>query len=247
MDDRARAIVALEAAGFGVDDALFPMYYHDKYLQGKFRQAEFAFMAQTLLQTPRAIVSACHLVGAMLYYSTTHEAHTKWSDAIVLTEAGSSTPLLEELVRHGRLLEKHHLDKFYFVNYSLDWEGESFTYEDFTFDISMGLDIVQGRTELGALKVAEWVKNPMFNIEINPAQLPHVDIAKPLLMATLPQIFGGTHLLIDGWHRLHKAHQQGVPTLYAHVLNLHETYMVLRSQPYRPVWQRELRAKAVSV
>ncbi|MPZ26489.1 MAG: hypothetical protein GEV12_08530 [Micromonosporaceae bacterium] len=52
-------------------------------------------------------------------------------------------------------------------------------------------------------------------IGINPAHLERVDLARPLLLAPVPEL---GNLVIDGWHRVHQALRTGITHLPARLL-----------------------------
>ena len=54
-------------------------------------------------------------------------------------------------------------------------------------------------------------------ITVNPAQLDRVDLTRPLLVAPVAAL--DTNLVIDGWHRVHRALRDGLTHLPARVLS----------------------------
>ena len=53
-------------------------------------------------------------------------------------------------------------------------------------------------------------------IRVNPAHLDEVDLAVPILIAPVPEL---GNLVIDGWHRVHRALRDGVTVLPARMLS----------------------------
>ena len=53
-------------------------------------------------------------------------------------------------------------------------------------------------------------------IRVNPAHLDAVDLAVPILIVPVPEL---GNLVIDGWHRIHRALRDGVTVLPARVLS----------------------------
>ena len=53
-------------------------------------------------------------------------------------------------------------------------------------------------------------------IHVNPAHLDAVDLAAPILIAPVPEL---GNLVIDGWHRIHRALRDGVTVLPARMLS----------------------------
>lgn len=62
---------------------------------------------------------------------------------------------------------------------------------------------------------------PLFAIDVDPEHAMTTDLTKPLLIAPLLLDSGGTagNALIDGWHRVYKAHMEGIDTLPAILLS----------------------------
>jgi len=54
-------------------------------------------------------------------------------------------------------------------------------------------------------------------IRIDPEHAETVDLSRPLLAVPLPDV--GTPIVIDGWHRIHKARQTGISELPIVFLN----------------------------
>jgi hypothetical protein len=52
-------------------------------------------------------------------------------------------------------------------------------------------------------------------IRVNPAHLDQADLSRPILIAPIPE---AGNLVIDGWHRIHRAVRDGLTHLPARVL-----------------------------
>ena len=63
----------------------------------------------------------------------------------------------------------------------------------------------------------------LFMVYIDEAHAATVDLAKPLIIAPVNNV---GHIVIDGWHRIYKAHNEGIETLPAHVLTAEEEHQI---------------------
>lgn len=71
-----------------------------------------------------------------------------------------------------------------------------------------------------------------FGIRYYEEHLPHVDMTDPVLVA-FPRFEDGSvpgPMIIDGWHRIARAHQEGIETLEAYSLTPDETDQIWRTQ-----------------
>ncbi|MEV0307841.1 hypothetical protein [Nonomuraea fuscirosea] len=103
---------------------------------------------------------------------------------------------------------------------------EIFSMLAYQWDITAALALVEGRepnATIGVEDAAKWL--PV--IVINQAHAATVDLNKPVLVVAIQdpkkpeEPFAG-YLTIDGWHRIHRATQEDVATLPAHLLTAEE-------------------------
>ncbi|GAA4102295.1 hypothetical protein [Nonomuraea soli] len=97
-------------------------------------------------------------------------------------------------------------------------EVEWFQILAWRWDITTAKQFAQGRVPRGRLDPAAW-KGMLGLIAINIEHAARVDLSEPLIAAPVPN---GGLLIIDGWHRLHKALNTGVTELFAVVLTAEE-------------------------
>jgi hypothetical protein len=86
------------------------------------------------------------------------------------------------------------------------------------WNITVAKQLAQGREPHGRLDPGAW-EGMLGLIGINTEHAARVDLSEPLIVAPVPN---GGMLIIDGWHRLHKALNTGVTELYAVVLTAEE-------------------------
>ncbi|MFI6296658.1 ParB N-terminal domain-containing protein [Nonomuraea sp. NPDC050790] len=86
------------------------------------------------------------------------------------------------------------------------------------WNITTAKQLAHGREPQGRLDPAAW-KAMLGVITINTDHAARVDLTEPLIMAPVPN---GGMLIIDGWHRLHKALNTGVTELQAVILTAEE-------------------------
>ncbi|MFI6396182.1 hypothetical protein [Nonomuraea sp. NPDC050540] len=97
-------------------------------------------------------------------------------------------------------------------------EVEWFQILAWRWDITTAKRLARGREPHGRLDPAAW-KGMLGLITINTEHAARVDLSEPLIVAPVPN---GGLLIIDGWHRLHKALNTGVTELFAVVLTAEE-------------------------
>ncbi|MET9244916.1 hypothetical protein [Nonomuraea sp. NPDC003709] len=86
------------------------------------------------------------------------------------------------------------------------------------WDVTAAKKLTQGRTPDGQIEPSEWA-GMLRLVAINAEHAAQVDLSEPLIVAPVPN---GGLLIIDGWHRLRKALDTGVPELFAVVLTAEE-------------------------
>ncbi|GAA1771966.1 ParB N-terminal domain-containing protein [Nonomuraea bangladeshensis] len=86
------------------------------------------------------------------------------------------------------------------------------------WDITTAKKLTRARTPQGRIDPREWA-GMLRLIAINTEHAAEVDLAEPLIVATVPN---GGMLIIDGWHRLYKALTMEVAELPAVVLTAEE-------------------------
>lgn len=86
------------------------------------------------------------------------------------------------------------------------------------WDVTAAKKLTQGRTPDGRIEPSEWA-GMLRLVAINAEHATQVDLSEPLIVAPVPN---GGLLIIDGWHRLRKALDTGVPELFAVVLTAEE-------------------------
>jgi hypothetical protein len=91
-------------------------------------------------------------------------------------------------------------------------------YEEFAWNIDQADAIVSGR-QPSELEIARWVPG-LPEREINEEHWPTVDLTKPLIAVPFPGT--GELFLIDGWHRVRRASEEGVSVLPVHVMTIDE-------------------------
>lgn len=86
------------------------------------------------------------------------------------------------------------------------------------WNITAAKQLTQGRAPNGRTDPRDWT-GMLQLVAINREHAAQVDLSEPLIVVTVPN---GGMLLIDGWHRLYKALDNGVPELLAVVLTAEE-------------------------
>ncbi|NRQ38433.1 ParB N-terminal domain-containing protein [Nonomuraea sp. NN258] len=86
------------------------------------------------------------------------------------------------------------------------------------WDITTAKKLTRDRTPEGRIEPGEWA-GMLQLVAINREHAAQVDLSEPLIVATVPN---GGMLIIDGWHRLYKALNAGIPELLAVVLTAEE-------------------------
>ncbi|MER7365988.1 hypothetical protein [Nonomuraea wenchangensis] len=103
---------------------------------------------------------------------------------------------------------------------------EIFSMLAYRWDITAALALVEGRepnASIGVTDAARWL--PL--IVIDQGHAATVDLNKPVLVVAVhdpakPGTPFAGYLTIDGWHRIHRATQEDVATLPAHLLTAEE-------------------------
>lgn len=86
------------------------------------------------------------------------------------------------------------------------------------WDITTAKKLTRARVPQGRIDPREWA-GMLRLIAISTEHAAQVDLSEPLIVATVPN---GGMLIIDGWHRLYKALDNGVPELQAVILTAEE-------------------------
>ncbi|WP_155338288.1 hypothetical protein [Acrocarpospora corrugata] len=86
------------------------------------------------------------------------------------------------------------------------------------WNVSQAKQITAGRTPNGVITTAEW-RGMLRMVVIDEIHAESVDLSEPLIAVPVPS---GGPLIIDGWHRLHKALSSETETLRAHLLSVDE-------------------------
>ncbi|WP_431904030.1 hypothetical protein [Nonomuraea sp. bgisy101] len=86
------------------------------------------------------------------------------------------------------------------------------------WNITAAKELAQGRQPEGRLEPRDWA-GMLQLVAINCDHAAQMDLSEPLIVAPVPN---GGLLIIDGWHRLHKALTTGVSELFAVVLTAEE-------------------------
>ncbi|MFE0156736.1 hypothetical protein ACFWY5_57095 [Nonomuraea sp. NPDC059007] len=97
-------------------------------------------------------------------------------------------------------------------------EVEWFQILAWRWDVTAAKRLARGREPQGRLDPAAW-KGMLGLITINTEHAARVDLSEALIVAPVPN---GGMLIIDGWHRLHKALNTGITELRAVVLTVEE-------------------------
>jgi hypothetical protein len=120
-----------------------------------------------------------------------------------------------------------------------DWpeakfEGEVYCFLTTRFDVEVALQIVEGREPV-VIDIKSAVSALVFNA-INKKHAETVDLTKPLLIADIASIDDKAreegrpcYIPIDGWHRIWKAHRDGITELPAVFLTRDETDHIVDS------------------
>lgn len=94
-------------------------------------------------------------------------------------------------------------------------------YEHFQF-LSYRWDVARAKKIANELPVGFIDLRPFFPwlnvVRIDARRVPHVDLTQPLILARVTEL-GGAAMLIDGWHRVARAHRDGVTELPCVVLD----------------------------
>ncbi|MGW2157526.1 hypothetical protein [Nonomuraea sp. NPDC001699] len=86
------------------------------------------------------------------------------------------------------------------------------------WNITTAKKLTRARTPQGRIDPREWA-GILRLIAISTEHAAQVNLSEPLIVATVPN---GGMLVIDGWHRLYKALDTGVPELQAVILTAEE-------------------------
>jgi hypothetical protein len=93
-------------------------------------------------------------------------------------------------------------------------DTEKFTFARWTWDVDAALKLA---ADLPIVQVpVPQLAMIAGLIRINPAHLPDVDVTQPILLAPFPD--QPAYIPIDGWHRIHRAINENLPTLPARFL-----------------------------
>ncbi|GLW98788.1 hypothetical protein [Microtetraspora sp. NBRC 16547] len=98
---------------------------------------------------------------------------------------------------------------------------ETFRLLAWTWDVSTAKKYAAGRTPNAQLQPRNWTAL-LALVVIDEAHAETVDLAEPLI--AVPASLGGGPLVIDGWHRIHKALAIGVERLPVIMLTREEEY-----------------------
>lgn len=99
---------------------------------------------------------------------------------------------------------------------------ERFTFMGWSWDIVKALALVQDREPDALLPVESWY-NMSGIMRIDETYAKTTDLDKPVLLVKIQHPTEGEFpLIIDGWHRIWKAHNEGVETLPVIVLTAEE-------------------------
>ncbi|MFF0861409.1 hypothetical protein ACFYUV_06630 [Nonomuraea sp. NPDC003560] len=96
--------------------------------------------------------------------------------------------------------------------------GEFFQMLSWRWDVTAAKKFIQGREAEGRIDPREW-SGMLHLVAIDPEHAARVDMSEPLIVITVPD---SGMLIIDGWHRLYKALDTGVPELAAVILTTEE-------------------------
>ncbi|KKN32743.1 hypothetical protein LCGC14_0810870 [marine sediment metagenome] len=108
--------------------------------------------------------------------------------------------------------------------------GQTFHFLGFVWNIDPALEMVKRRAPNVNLYVPHWVAL-LGMIETNKAWATNVDLSSPVILVPLPDGIGD--LIIDGWHRVLKAHVEEKDYLRAHLLSYQEAREVCIEGDYR--------------
>lgn len=116
------------------------------------------------------------------------------------------------------------------------WREQRFHFGAWTFNVRRGLLIAERSRRLGRLPVEPWASwyglregsVPILGrYDIDEPYALATDLGRPVLVATMRNKRGEAFpLLIDGLHRVYRAHLERVPQLPAYVLNVQESYAI---------------------
>lgn len=68
---------------------------------------------------------------------------------------------------------------------------------------------------------------------------PDIDLSVPVIVVRFPEWMGGCHMVIDGWHRIFRAHKEKIEYLPAHILSPEQEAAVRISPDKRDSARRE--------
>lgn len=100
-------------------------------------------------------------------------------------------------------------------------DREMFRFLNRAWDITAARQLIENGTgEHVRLPVAGWARL-LGLIAIDPARANAVDLGRPVIVAQIPDTGGPLvgPMVIDGWHRIHRAHRDGVEHLPAVLLD----------------------------
>ncbi len=95
---------------------------------------------------------------------------------------------------------------------------ETFQMLAWKWDITAAKQLTQGREPTGQLDPQTWA-GMLYLIRIDHAHAASVNLDEPLIAVPIPDV---GWLIVDGWHRIHKALTQGVEKLPVIVLTAEE-------------------------
>lgn len=117
-----------------------------------------------------------------------------------------------------------------------DRREQWFRFGPWTFNVRRALQIAERPRRIGGLPVERWARLyglsegsvPIFDpYEIDESYAAGIDLSRPVLVATMKNKHDMPFpLLIDGLHRLYRAHTEHVPQLPAYVLTPAETLAI---------------------
>jgi hypothetical protein len=100
-------------------------------------------------------------------------------------------------------------------------------YDGYSWNINDALKFVADR-DPQLTDIDCWV-NQLSEHEINEEHWPAADLSKPLIIARMPHT--GEWRPIDGWHRIRRAHAEGISSLPAHFLSQEEERKIRGHEP----------------
>jgi hypothetical protein len=100
-------------------------------------------------------------------------------------------------------------------------------YDGYSWSVTDAVKLVEGRDPQQA-DITSWAAQ-LATHEMNETHWRTVDVSKPLIIANMPHT--GEQRPIDGWHRIRRAHSEGITSLPAYFLSDEEELIVKRHEP----------------